>query len=43
MQDIAKKVRKSRQAMWEAIADARAAFTANNPDIAIVTGALLTI
>jgi len=35
MQDVTKKVRKSRQAMWEAIADARAAFAANNPDIAI--------
>jgi len=35
MQNVAKKVRKSRQAMWEAIADARAAFAANNLDIAI--------
>jgi len=35
MQDVAKKVRKSRQAMWEAIADARAAFALPNPNIAI--------
>ena len=34
-QDVAKKVRKSRQAMWEAIADARAAISADNPNIAI--------
>jgi len=35
MQDVAKKVPKSRKAMWEAIADARAGFVLQNPNIAI--------
>jgi len=35
MQNVSKKVQKSRQAMWEAIADAQAAFAAKNPNIAI--------
>jgi len=35
MQDVAKKVRKSRQVIWEAIADAQAAFATENTNIAI--------
>ncbi|KAF8420543.1 hypothetical protein BGX38DRAFT_1280180 [Terfezia claveryi] len=35
MQDVAKKARKSRQVMWESIADARAAYDQANPGVAI--------